>query len=823
MPRSTYPAAWKYVRPLDQIDAGVAALAGGKAAALARLSKERFPVVPGFCVLASAHARARAEGRLPEDVRREVAQAYQHLFGEQPAALIVRSSALAEDGAQASYAGQYQSIADVCGLEALFGALQYCWRSAGESPAAAYAAARDAPPQPEMAVLVQRMLRADLSGVAFTMNPRTNNPRQMVIELTQHSPAAVEQGAVMPTRVVLEKSTGRIIPVLSSGPIPPGAPLQRLARAARQIERRFGAPQDIEWAVEAGKLWILQSRPVTGIAPAREVWTRANAGEILPGAVTPLTWSVFRPVLERAGWHAGRGPLVLHWRWRHPAQRWAQSPALFDGRAYMELSSVYASFAGYPGVDAGLLQKALGFEFSLLAADEFPERLPRWHPVDPYRWARYGLEMRGITRTLEATRRRLERGSARLLAAKGELAGFEGLRRADRLEQQAARVLGAHITCTAYAFSAYGRLLQRLPADLREWLASKVVTGAQEMTTARHMRAIWELAAAVRDCPPAAAALREADHLTAVPGLWRECPAAQAVTRRWEEFLRVFGSRSTQEFELSVPRWEEDPGVILAAVAAELTQAQPDPAIGVAERQAAVQQEIDRVGSAAQRLYRAYARFSALRENLKHDLVRIFAALRETYLRLGADLARSGALEAAADIFFLEKGQISAAVSSSPPQNLRSTTAERKAAYKHWQERPAISVFARRGEQIYALELENSTGPGVFHGTGCSGGVARGPAAVLRQVDGSQSIAGGHILVAPSIDPGLTPLLLNAAGLVTEVGGVLSHGATLAREFGLPAVCGIAGVTAQVQDGQEISVDGFTGVVRIYPLEEGAE
>lgn len=828
-PTPFQPAQPRFTCPLQTLDEQRMRLAGGKAGALARLAQVGLPVPDGFCILAGAYDLA-AQGAdadiqtMPEPVRAEIAAAYETLTRQSAGAVAVRSSAIGEDGAQASFAGQYRSLLDVRGLDALYHAVLDCWNSIRTEPARAYAGAQGSRNTARMAVIVQRMVQADVSGVLFTANPASGNRHQMVVEITPGVSGA-EGSSLTPSRLVLEKSSGSINHRFSSDDtqLAAGLPLRKLARAGLRIEVLFGAAQDIEWAVADGRLWILQSRPITVLPDGREIWSRANAGEILPGVVTPLSWSVFQPLLRRAGWHSGRFPLTLHWRWRLPAGNWPDSPRLFDGRAYMELRSVYASFAGFPGVDAQVLHDALGFEFDLLNPQELPERRPRWHPVDLYRWARFWAEMLGITRSLRGAQRHLAPASARLIAS--DLTQMDAatlLRHSAALQEQAARTLGLHLTCTALAFSAYGLLLRQLrkncAPDMLPDLEKSLASRASEMSTVRHMRAIQQIARAVDACPEASVIIR--DHpLSDVPALWRASPTAATVVHQWDAFLRDFGSRGTQEFELAVPRWEEDSTVVLSAVRDAVLHPQP-PSVPARPD---IAPQIHSAGGLARRLFATYMRLLPLRENLKHDLANLFHALRGVHLRLGAMLAQTGRISSQEDIFFLEQGEVRAFFGKEGMKDLAQIIATRKISHQDYLLAEHGPVFARSGEAITPLMPPNNGDGAVLRGIGCSAGSVTAPAALLQALDGSQSIPSGCILVAPSIDPGLTPLLLNAAGLVTETGGMLSHGATLAREFGLPAVVSVPGITRAVRDGQMISLDGSTGRVILSPGARGEQ
>lgn len=876
-----------YIRWLDEPAAAQPEDCGAKAATLARLSAAGLPVPGGFCVLTSAFELVARQGGLnaplPAALEAELRQAYRLLVESYPpeVKLAVRSSAAQEDLPGASFAGQYTSVLNVRGADALLEALHTCWNSMFSEAARAYQDEKTlAPAQGGMGVLVQRMVPAEWAGVLFTADPRSGDSDQLIVELAAGQGDALLSGEVTPLRLSIRRAGGAVTVLHAAGQSEPGwqrLPWADLAALAERIEALLGGPQDIEWAWQADAFWILQSRPITtrGAAPARQVWTRANAGEILPGVVTPLTWSVFRPLLGLAGYFRSLSPLTQHWVWEHPAGQWPESPALFGGRAYMELSLVYAGFAYLPGVTPAILQRMLGFEFDLLDARELPVKKPRRRWIDPLRRASFWLEMLGFIHTIAAgeafyRRTRPDEGRA------GEPPEAT-LARIERLSTEAARVLGLHLQCTAFAFSAYGLLDalagRQLPSETKAALESTLTSDYQAMSTAGHMLALWDLAHAFQQAPAALALLLESDPLeTCIPRL-RALVAAggsradQAVLRLWETFIAAYGDRASQEFELSIPRWEESPGFVLGSVRDIVQNASPDPRQQMDRQKAHGQRAFSDAAAAFsataaafsapaaafsataadlatepaestertsawkarlrrrteawsfERYYRAFVRFVPLRENLKHQVVRRFYAIRQAYLGLGALLVERGALAHPQDIFFLTREEVRLAVTRQPdpasPEFAawQELAARRQRTHQENQQAPTPGLLVVIDGKATPLALSGWRAPGVLQGIPCSSGVVSGPAYILysSELPPAASIPAGSILVAPSIDPGMTPLFHQVAGLVTEIGGVLSHGATLAREFGLPAVVAVPGATHILQPGQVLVLDGFTG------------
>jgi hypothetical protein len=353
---------------------------------------------------------------MPPGLKSQISEAYRSLIHGHGAEVkvAVRSSAPSEDLTRASFAGQYLSVLNVTDEEELVLAIKQCWCSCYSPRLRAYRSRyAGGCGNISMAVIVQLMVPAEMAGVLFTIDPSSTDKKSIALEVTTGLGDGIAAGTEMGVSLTANRKTFEITKVLKSSQGIDDELIEQtdwttLLKLALQIEEHMHAPQDIEWVFSNQRFWILQSRPIT-VMPhrtCRQIWTRANAGEILPGVVTPLTWSVFKPTLLAAGLHKGKSLLTLHWRWHHPCGSRPDSPRLLFGRAYMELSSVYAGFCSLPGVDKDILQRLLGFEFHVCREDEIPMKRLRWHIMDPVRGMLYWIEMLGMTNTLSRKAKR---------------------------------------------------------------------------------------------------------------------------------------------------------------------------------------------------------------------------------------------------------------------------------------------------------------------------------------------------------------------------------------------------------------------------------
>jgi phosphohistidine swiveling domain-containing protein len=569
-------------------------------------------------------------------------------------------------------------------------------------------------------------------------------------------------------------------------------------------------------------------------------WTRANIGEVLPGLVTPLTWSVFRANLLRQ-------PLS-----KVEAESNPNGPIrLIEGRAYLRLDALLGSFCYLPGVGPHVVCQALGVDQEIYQSDGWKTRgnllaqlsgglfLAEALGLSPVLWlklARLGTPPLGESQPGES-----DSTSSPAL-----------VRRIEGLIDWNTRCFQLHLKCTRYAIGAYGLLIYML----RHWLPTAGMNSAPwrsnraeretnfatsretyrtsleaellsiqaELQSAEQGLALWRLAEQARAHPSVAAVLEDEVNWTAAQRALQAVEGGPEFLEALAAFLSRHGARTVEEFELASSRWREDPTFVLTVMRNYLhADAAFNPKVVLRQHRAfcdiATARIVRQMGSLRGRLFRrvlrAYKTYVPLRENMKYRLMEGYEALRHSFLKLGNCLCTIGILDSKEDIFFLAAGEALAAGRDGAvnAEEIRTKVNHRRTEWA-CQERFQPPEVIIGNDLAWALD---DNGMGTLQGIGCSPGYAVGKARVIRDIAMASHLQPGEILVAPSTDPGWTPLFLTAAAVVTDIGGFLSHGATVAREYGIPAVVNTKRASELVKNGQVIIVDGNQGIVYLSP------
>jgi pyruvate,water dikinase len=758
-------------------------------------------VPDGFVVTTHAYRRLVERGiRSDPGFARALVGAYEALGG---GLVAVRSSATAEDAADTSFAGQQETILGVSGGEALVDAVERCWRSLFTARAVAYREKQNVDAAGlAMAVVVQKLVPAEAAGVLFTRDPLDADGKRMLAEASWGLGEVVVSGRVQPDRFTLDHATGAVLgralgskAVRVAGGaeehVPPelqrefclddGA-LARLAELGRRVEAFYGDPRDIEWAYAGGAFHLLQARPITvaGAAerervrqaviadlkakadPRGTAWVRYNLSEVLPEP-TPMTWAVVQRLLGADG---GFGAMN-----RDLGAR--PDPALGS-------LSAFDLVAGRPMANLS--------------------RLPRMQFADPPFGYPLGEYKRHPNRALDP------KPALNPLAGKGCVLGLIALPgtilklmrlmgTTRKLSAAFAQTFEADIVppFVAAAKQAFGQNWSQLdPAALVREFETWVQRTLVEFARASLKRvAVGELSLGA--APPAAADL---------PGGVRALASGRMGRG---EFLEKFGHRGTNEMELAQPRWGEAPQeldkLVRGTQAHVHTSAVVDPDRVAAEAKLA--------GPFRDQLVAGVARlrtYLGLREAGKHYLLLGYAVIRRALVELDRRYGLNGG------IWFLTPADLPELIAG------KDLTATIAAARKRRQTELSLEVppvlFSDDLEAI-GRPLPEVPGGGKLEGVPLSAGVVEGPALVLTEPTAAPPGEGGYVLVCPSTDPAWVPLFVRAKALVMETGGVLSHGAIVAREFGLPAVAGLPGVTQQLKTGQVLRVDGGKGTVTV--------
>lgn len=809
--------------------------------------------------------RARFEaGEIPDDIADAVLRAYREISAEANAPVAVRSSATAEDLPSASFAGQQDTYLNVIGETGLLAAVRACWASLWNERAVAYRARQQIDSTHiSMAVVVQQMVPAEAAGVLFTVNPVTGNDQEVMINATWGLGEALVGGRVDPDTLVIDKTNGTVkrqtlgdkalmtVPAQSGTvDVSVDAPQRRrpaltttqateLARLGRDIEAAMGGPQDVEWAIAGGRVIILQTRPVTAsrqpnvsAVPGDDVWplpderpvqpfdlwTHADMGERWPEPITPLTWSLagattnpnFRYALRDLG---GTERDDIQWSRR------------FYGRVYLNEGALAEIFcqAGFP---TSLIDVALG--------SGVPLSLRRNAPLRPVRLLRGAPRLLRVARqrernatAFEVSFPRIERwvadfqtrdlGSLSDDALWQDVQGLWWPRLVQSIDQHAD---GTSLATGSLAILNW--LVQRWGGS--QQLARDLVGSIANVRAAEMAPTLWQIGQLLRQAGLAGIVLDNAPAV-ALARLRRE-PAAGPALGLLEQFLKQHGHRATIEAELLYPRWAEAPEQVIAALVGYLHGPETrDPREIEADnrrRRDAAAFTLDARLSPLRRwiVHRLVARaqrFIRLRDNGQHYVVMLVLPARRLCAELGTRWAARGWLAQPEDVFFLDASEITRIVQTGDVAasglNLRALVGGRRAAYEHWFGVSAPDVLGADGLPVTTL-VEDSTGSRLV-GLPVSGGRATGPARIAHSPLEAAKLQAGEILVARSTDPSWTPAFALASGLVLEIGGELSHGAIVAREFGLPAVVNVRDALNRIHAGQSITVDGTAGLVFI--------
>ena len=855
------------------------ALVGGKAHNLARLIQAGFAVPQGFCLTTHAYRRhlaahgltdqmaetlARTDYSpadktarirqiitgvgLPLDVHDALVGAYRELTaGDPTAAVAVRSSALAEDAIDASFAGQHDTFLNVRGELALLESIKRCWASLWTARSQSYRARlRPDDPGAALAVIVQRMAPAERAGVVFTIDPVTGAD-EIVLEAVPGLGERLVSGSITPDRYRVDKRTWKVrqaSPARQGHAILNPNQLGQIARLAAQVEHFFGQPQDIEWALGGAHIYLLQSRPVPGQCPVPgrcpvpamprpdfvtedgqvdmaalldradeiggEIWTDDNVGEVIPGVVTPLSWSVLEPL--------GNGAFRRFLR-RVGVRRYPEAGLFgrFFGRVYFNqsqfqrlMSRFYPSHLAQSGGRSrpvALIRAALALAETGLRALLLILILPR--------------EVERAIKTVPAELKRAPNPQT--------LTGRDLSTETERWQEIGQRAMSTHLAVTIFASLLY-ELLPKLVSRRSggELETAHLMTGLPGMKSAEMGRDLAALAETAAETDLRALLLNTPPE--ALSDCLAALPADHRFHRELEQFLEKHGHAGLREFELAFPRWREDVGYVLALVQNHLrARRPPDSEAQWTSRRRATAALRRRLRFGPRRLFfeillRWTQVYSVARENMKYTFVMAHSHLRELYLVLAQRLVEQDALAEAADLFYLTQDEIESFLFAQiKARTLAETAARRRAEYlrqRKAQAKPPKIIEQRADGSLHPLTLaENgdmvATDETTLRGVAASAGRVTGRARVILEPANSARLEPGEILVAPSTNPSWAPLLLNAGGLITEIGGLLSHGAIVAREYGLPAVLNVKGATQAIRTGQRLIVDGYAGTVRI--------
>ena len=806
---------------------------------------------------------------LPPELTGPIRAAYELLGSDSYVA--VRSSGAAEDLEGASFAGLHDTYLDIRGHEGLLDAVRRCWASLWTARATSYRSTKGFDHfESPIALVVQTMVESEVSGVVFTANPINEATDEIVVNASWGLGEAIVGGITTPDEFVLHHDTLRIIerrlgekevrvvrdPSTGVGTVTEetdpasrarwsltDAQVADLAQICRRIQTAYdGFPCDIEWCLAGGEVYIVQCRPITGVnfswdadvtasVPGKdnedqEIWSRAWADDIWTGAVTPLMFT-WRGLANTSGstrvyTDYGRPDFGYKSRRLYKYYKGIVYNNPYQDREFIEAtlpSALRTPLLGRLPVDWH--EDVLKSPFSLL---KYLKGHLRYHVVN----FEHGLKWTHTLEKVVATQ-----------ADKLDGASDDQLRRMS--DRELKRYIDEMIAIETefYDVVIYGLLylmrdtLTLLGVMLATWYDgdntgafADVLTGCREPTpTFRENVALWQLAQRIRNSPTLSATFREHEGAAFFERL-ADTDEGRAFRADYDAFLADHGHRGHDDRDIYYSRRAEDPGVDYRAFISIVSADTVDPEVKEKEVSAHREAVIDEIAENLRRkpfgalrveafkILVSYAhRCLAARDSERQFVDRSTFAIKKGFLEVNRRLRERGYFTSERDFYFLTMPELYSLFDGGPETRLiRAKIDSRMRNFDLAYNRDATLPFFLQRGRAAALDAAPLHGDGVFRGVGTSRGTVTGTARVVKTLKEIGRIKEGEILVTNSTDPGWTPAFLLIKGIVLETGGLLAHGALLAREFGFPGVQ-IASALQHIPDGATISLDGDAGIV----------
>ena len=769
---------------------------GGKALGLAELTRLGLSVPTGF-VIAEASPLP-----LPDAVMDR--------FTTVAAPVAVRSSAIGEDGAERSFAGQYDTVLGVESLEDFAAAVRQCVDSAGSERASSYAGQDDAGAA-VMHVVVQQMVDARAAGVVFTADPTTGRRDLMVIDAVAGLGEALVDGSAVSDHLVVTSDGTRAVCEVGDIPVLSDAEVDSIRAGALVAAQHWRRPMDLEWAIDqAGKLWWLQARPITTlpgdlnemdtpVAGPRHVYTRCNIGEMMPGAFCPLTASVSGHAIDYA---MQMTQVVARAQERYDRQ-WLQV-GYFYGHMFLNMTEGTA-------LSSGILGNSLE-QFSMSICGRVIDELEA-KPPKPF--------VPKLINTVRLTSHALSAGPAiRRLGERITAFPIPTSRNAQHVLQH----LESGVDLYCYVTLVHVRSSSRAAVGanvLESYLvrsavrngrdesegqaeAARLMAGAADVESAVMVDELYEVVREIAADDTTAEQFLAAAPRDALARLRNTgAPGAEAL----RQFLIRHGHRGYRELCMRDPAWAEDDEGLGSMMQVMLQSVRSS----TGERP--TRTPVETPGSRTVRVLARLARGGARgREETKSKMALMAHRLKLGYRHLGDVLADSGRLPDADLVFFFDRSELPLVVGDGDIAALVQSAQQRRDALAFQQALEFEDVSVGRPAPIIARPAGGVTDDQI-QGRPASRGIAEGTVRVAKSIQEARQVQRGEILVAPVTDVGWTPYFTVIAALVTDIGSSVSHGAVVAREYGLPCVVNTLVATQVLKTGDRVRVDGDRGLV----------
>ncbi len=820
-----------YLLKIHNKEAASIQISGGKGASLARLS-QRFPdSVPGGFIITTEFFKkyilptvkeagndrksAVAGLTLPAEAAELIQSAYEDMGSQ--VSVAVRSSATAEDLPDASFAGQQDTYLNISGSEAVIKAVLNCFASLYNQRAISYRIKNKFDEnEVQMAVVVQKMVDAKAAGVMFTADPITSDRFTIAIEAVEGLGEELVSGRKTPVTWTVKddiKQRSGEKPCLTKEQV------TALAAIGKKIEKEFGSPQDIEWCFDGMKFYIVQSRGITTLYPCPSIMDGFKRCFISVGHLQMMTDTML--------------PLGMSlWELMSKTVKVTE----IGGRPYMEITHNLNSPVGRALVRQKLSNsdELMDSAFNkVLARKDYIKSIPKGQksdfaiPKDVGKCITAGLRIYrkndpsiidGYNRRMEAAIQKTRKGLSKL---SGKAIINFIVRDTDDLMKGLFDPEGLGPLLVTFFLTKpidkAGKLL--LGQDNISVDVSRSIKGNISSEMGFYVSRIADSA---RDFPEVVKYLETAGDSFCIDEL-RKLQGSEEAAKAFEEFFLQYGMRCPGEIDIAKPRFSEDPGKILPTVLADIRlpkgHAEQRLLQGKQESDDAVRSMV----SAAKKKWGAakarklakqlsfYRNFLGLRESPKYYWMKRYWEYKQAILKESETLVSQGKLRSVEDIFYLRLPELASLFAGEYEPDYEKIDAMQADYEKYAALTPPRLIFSD-GEVVegeYKREVPNGALPGLA----VSGGVAEGRARVILDIREAGKIEKGDILVTKFTDPSWTPAFISVSGLVTEVGGMATHGAVITREYGLPAVVGVTDATKLIKDGDLIRVDGNLGYV----------
>jgi pyruvate,water dikinase len=784
--------------------------------------------------------------RVPDSIAEQISRSYQELASKldrDALPVAVRSSATAEDLPDASFAGQQDTYLNIRGTEQLLDHVRSCWASLWNAEAISYREQQGFPHHSvNLCVVVQSMIESEISGVLFTANPITGNSEEAVINASWGLGEAIVSGVVSPDTLTMRRSDGEILiqqlgaKELTIEYAENGGILERktaemdrvrpaltdeqaktLVGMGNQIESHYGTPQDIEWAFRDNDCYALQARPITTLPDPSE-YNRTMFVEFFPEPLSPIFLSVIGPLFHS----------MLDFTFRtlgfNPPKD-QPGVRVFYNQPYFNVSYIRETLAPLAQTTRESLISALTNPFSRQESVETSERsLPYLRMVLGMLnfLLRFPKQLPGLLAQYQAAVKRV---------AELDLDDLSDIQITTEIRELAFKSASdllnydyLMIAVIGRSYRMLGSLLERSGVEDAQEIKAKLISGVTGNVTMQTNTELWDLARIAKNSSTVNRVLRGAEVGKAVAEL-RKSDEGNEFLQHLEEFLKEYGHREIH-LDILYPTWGEDPAPVITFIKGYLDADESHSPHAQLARLSKEREELTdeifrglRGNLFDQLVISPLMRWmlnqtqihTRERDTMHFELTRLFPPFRKLLHELGRRWQTRGFLVEEEDVFYLKFSELE--MMASDPSPMMETVVDRRREFDHNRSRPCPDIIRGTLEEFASRPEAGDLADGTLQGIAGSPGLVSGPAKVIRSPEEFGKLEKGDILVAPLTNPIWTPLFAIAAGVVTEVGGILSHGAIVAREYGIPAVMSVPGVTDLLTEGERVTVDGNQGLI----------